>query len=123
MLLAALRRLAVLIVLGSLVIVLISLPLGLLAGDSVSRSLTLGFYLGGCFLLVIGFFTGNRGPARIKSESPGAAVFPFTISGRKLRWASMGEQHETINNSAIFVTLGFIFVVVGLLIDPKHALF
>jgi hypothetical protein len=123
MLLAAFRRLAVLIVLGSAVIVLVSLPLGLLAGDSVSRSLTLGFYLGGCFLLVIGFFTGNRGPARIKSESPGAAVFPFTISGRKLRWASLGEQHETINNSAIFVTLGFIFVVVGLLIDPQHALF
>lgn len=123
MLLAAFRRLAVLIVLGSAVIVLVSLPLGLLAGDSVSRSLTLGFYLGGCFLLVIGFFTGNRGPARIKSESPGAAVFPFTISGRKLRWASLGEQHETINNSAIFVTLGLIFVVVGLLIDPQHALF
>ena len=50
MLLAALRRLAVLIVLGSVVIVLVSLPLGLLVGDSVSRSITLGFYLGGCFL-------------------------------------------------------------------------
>jgi hypothetical protein len=123
MLVAALRRLAVLIVLGSAVIVLVSLPLGLLVGDSVSRSLTLGFYLGGCFLLVIGFFTGNRGPARIKSESPGAAVLPFTISGRRLRWATLGEQHETINNSAIFVSLGLIFVFTGLLIDSKHSLF
>ena len=66
---------------------------------------------------------GNRGPARIKSESPGAAVLPFTISGRRLRWATLGEQHETINNSAIFVTLGLIFVFMGLLIDSKHSLF
>jgi urea transporter len=123
MLLAALRRLAVLVVIGSAVTAVVSLPVGLLLGASASRSLTLGFYLGGCFLMIIGFFAGNRGPARVRSESPGAAVFPFTISGRSLRWATFGEQNETINNSAIFVTLGLILVVIGLLIDPKHAIF
>jgi hypothetical protein len=121
--LTAVRRLAVLIVLGSMSVAVISIPLGFLAGVSVLRSLTLGFYLGGCFLMIIGFFAGNRGPARVKSEAPGAAVFPFAISGRTLRWATFGEQNETINNSAIFVSLGLILVVIGLLIDPQHALF
>ena len=49
MLLTALRRLAVLVVLGSAVVALVSLPLGLLAGASALRALTLGFYLGDAF--------------------------------------------------------------------------
>jgi urea transporter len=122
-LLAALGRLAALVVLGSVVTALLSLPVGFLLGASAERSLTIGFYLTGCFLMVVGFFAGNRGPARVKSESPGRAVLPFTFSGRRLRWATQGEQNETINNSAIFVTVGLILVVIGLLIDPNHALF
>ena len=123
MLLAALGRLAALVVLGSVVTAMLSIPVGLMLGASAERSLTIGFYLGGCFLMVVGFFAGNRGPARVKSESPGRAVLPFTFSGRRLRWATQGEQNETINNSAIFVTLGLILVVIGLLIDPNHTLF
>jgi len=123
MLLAALRRLAALVVLGTLATALLSLPVGLLFGASAERSLTIGFYLAGCFLMVVGFFAGNRGPARVKSEAAGPALLPFTFSGRRLRWATQGEQHETINNSAIFVTLGLILVVIGLLIDPNHTLF
>ena len=123
MVLAALRRLAVLVVIGAMVTAVVSLPIGLLLGSSALRSLTLGFYLGGCFLMVIGFFAGNRGPARVRSESPGAAIFPFTISGRRLRWATAGEQNETINHSAVFVTLGLILVVIGLFIDPNHTVF
>jgi urea transporter len=122
-LLAALSRLAALIVLGSVVTALLSLPIGFLLGASAERALTIGFYLTGCFLMVVGFFAGNRGPARVKSETAGPALLPFTFSGRRLRWATQGEQNETINNSAIFVTLGLILVVIGLLIDPNHTLF
>lgn len=123
MLLPALRRLAVLVVLGAALIAVVSLPLGLLAGASPARALTLGFYLGGSLLMLVGFFAGNRGPARVRSEAPGAAIFPFVISGRRLRWATLGEQHESINHSAIFVTVGLLLVVIGLLVDPNHALF
>ena len=123
MVLAALRRLALLVLLGSAVTAVGSLLLGLLFGASVLRSLTVGFYLAGSFLMVLGFFAGNRGPARVRSEAPGPATFPFTISGRRLRWATASEQHETINNSAIFVSLGLIFVLIGLFIDPQHSLF
>ena len=46
-----------------------SVLVGLLIGSSLDHALTLGFYLVGCFLLVTAFFVGNRGPARVKSET------------------------------------------------------
>jgi hypothetical protein len=99
--------------------------IGLLLGASIDRSLVLGFYLVGCFFMVAGFFVGNRGPARVKSEEPGAAATPFGVfsGSRRLRWATLGEQEETINTSAVFVTLGIILVIVGVLLDSRHTLF
>ena len=99
--------------------------IGLLVGGSLDRSLVLGFYLVGCFFMVAGFFVGNRGPARVKSEEPGASATPFGVfsGSRRLRWATLGEQEETINSSAVFVTLGIILVVVGVLLDSRHSLF
>jgi hypothetical protein len=99
--------------------------IGVLIGASLDRSLVLGFYLVGCFFMVAGFFVGNRGPARVKSEEPGASATPFGVfsGSRRLRWATLGEQEDTINSSALFVTLGIILVVVGVLLDSRHALF
>jgi hypothetical protein len=123
MVVAAVRRLALLVVLGGAVIAVLSLLLGLMFGSSATRALTVGFYLSGCFLMVLGFFAGNRGPARVKSETAGPAVFPFALGQRKLRWATKSEQHENINHSAVFVSLGFILVLIGLFVDPQHSLF
>lgn len=99
--------------------------IGVLIGGSLDRSLVLGFYLVGCFFMVAGFFVGNRGPARVKSEEPGASATPFGVfsGSRRLRWATLGEQEDTINSSAVFVTLGIILVVVGVLLDGRHTLF
>jgi hypothetical protein len=122
---AALRRLAFVTALALGVTVVLSLMLGLLIGSSVNRALTLGFYLGGCFLLVVGFFVGNRGPARVKGEDTiGPTMLPVPGAGsRRLRWATLPEQHETINNSAVFISLGLILVVLGAIIDTRHSLF
>jgi hypothetical protein len=122
--LAALRRL-VLLALGAIALTaVLSLFLGLLAGGSPNRSLVLGFYLAGCFLLVCGFFVGNRGPTRVKSEDPGPVVVPFMgIGSRTLRWASLREQNETINNSAVFIGLGALLVVIGIALDSRQSLF
>ena len=119
-----LRRLAVVVVLCVGLTAAGSALIGLLIG-SLDRSLVLGFYLVGCFFMVAGFFVGNRGPARVKSEEPGASATPFGVfsGSRRLRWATLGEQEETINSSAVFVTLGIILVVVGVLLDSRHALF
>jgi hypothetical protein len=107
------------------VTVVLSLILGLLAGSSVNRSLTLGFYLVGCFLLVVGFFVGNRGPARVKGDDAvGPTMLPVPgAGGRRLRWATLSEQNETIGNSAIFISLGLILIVLGAAIDTRHSLF
>jgi hypothetical protein len=123
MLLAALRRLVVAIALCVAVTVAGSLLIGALAGASLDRSLVLGFYLMGCFLMLSGFFLGNRGPARIKSEGPGPMT-PFGVLGdRRLRWATLGEQEDTINNSAVLVGLGVILVVIGVLLDGRESFF
>jgi hypothetical protein len=121
--LAALRRLVLLVVLCSAVTVVGSVALGLLAGASLDRAISLGFYGLGCFLMVSGFFVGNRGPARVKSETAGWTMLPIPgIGSRRLRWATLDEQNETINNSAIFIVLGVILVVIGVLVDSRHSL-
>ena len=48
----------------------------------------------------------------MKSEAAGPVVVPFMgIGSRSLRWASLREQNETINNSAVFICLGLVLVV------------
>jgi len=134
MLFSALRRLAFITVVAIGVTAVVSLLIGLLIGSGVDRALTLGFYFVGSFLLIAGFFVGNRGPVRVKSEDHGpegvaeASAAPMILpipgySARKLRWASLGEQHETINNSAIFIVLGLLLVFIGVAFDSKHSLF
>jgi hypothetical protein len=120
---AALRRLAVLVVSASALTAAVSLLVGLLVGASLDRAVSLGFYVIGSFLLVSGFFLGNRGPARVKSESPGFTMLPLPgYASRRLRWATLDEQEETINNSAIFVGLGLILVLIGILVDSQRSL-
>ena len=89
-----------------------SLIAALVLGADVSRSLALGFYLAGAGLLIAGFFVGNRGPVRAKRNQP------IPIFGtRFVRWATAEELHETINTSAVYVSLGFALILVGVLAD------
>ena len=68
--------------------------------------------------LLIGFFAGNRGPIRIRSETA-TAIF----GQRLIRWASPAEREETLNFSAVLVTLGFVLILIGLSLDPRYSLF
>ena len=121
--LAALRRLAILIVGCSLATAAFSALLGALVGASLDRSIALGFYGLGCFLMVSGFFVGNRGPARVKSETAGPTMLPLPgLGSRRLRWATADEQNETISNSAVFIVLGLILVLIGVVVDSHHSL-
>ena len=115
---AALRRLLVLIVLAAALTALGSIALGLLAGASLARSLSIGFYLVGSFWLVAGFFVGNRGPVRLKSDL-GAPLF----GSRFVRWATPEEREETINMSAVYVLLGFVLILFGFVADTRYSLF
>jgi hypothetical protein len=118
MVLAALRRFAVLFVSVAAGTAVCALALGLLFGSSVSRSVSLGWYLVGSGLLISGFFVGNRGPTRPQGEG----WFPFSMK-RWTRWASAEEQHESISLSAVLVTLGLVLILLGVFADTRYTLF
>jgi hypothetical protein len=123
MLLPALRRLALLILAVGGGTVLVSVVLGLLLGASLPRSIALGYYLVGCFLLLAGFFFGNRGPVRPRGDADSGGGILFRPGGRRIRWATREEQGEAINYSALYVVLGLVLIFLGLVSDNKHALF
>ena len=121
----AILRAAALRFVGLLVLVaggtaLVSAALGELAGSGVSRSVSLGFYLVGSFLLIAGFFVGNRGPSRVKGD-PGVGVFGF-FRNRQLRWATGSEQVETLSLSFVFVALGLVLIILGVVTDTRYEL-
>lgn len=116
--LAALRRLAGLFLLALALTIVGALVFGIAAGADTARALSVGFYLTGSFLLVAGFFVGNRGPVRFRRES-GAPLF---WGSRFVRWASPAEREENINLSAIFVVLGFVLILIGVVADNRYDL-
>lgn len=112
---AALRRLGSIfatLVLGTAVV---ALAIGLLVGAGLSRSLSVGWYVTGCALLISGFFVGNRGPARPQGE--GWALFSMR---RWVRWATPDEQRESISLSALLVVIGFVLIVLGAIVDTRY---
>ena len=125
MILAGLRRLFLLIFGAAALTAVGSIVIAELVGASLGRSLTVGFYLVGCFLMLSGFFVGNRGPARVKSESDtrSSPMGMLLGGGRNLRWATLGEQNDTINNSAVYIALGLVMIAIGVLFDSRHSLF
>ena len=122
MLLPALRRFTKLLVVIGVGTTLVSIVLGLLLGAPLPRSIALGFYLVGCFLLLAGFFFGNRGPVRPKGDVDTGGML-YNPAKRRLRWATRDEQEESINSSAVFVVLGVVLIVLGAASDNRHALF
>jgi hypothetical protein len=111
-LVAGLRRFFAILAGAALLIGLVSFAAGVVVGADLSRSLALGYYLAGSILLLGGFFVGNRGPVRAKRNQP----IPL-IGTRFVRWASADELDEAINASAVYVSLGFALILVGVLAD------
>ena len=116
---AALRRLAGLFVIAAAVALLGAFVFGVVAGADGRRAISVAFYVTGSFLLVSGFFVGNRGPVRIRGGEKGAYMF---FGSRFVRWASPAEREENINLSAIFVVLGFVLILVGVAADNRYDL-
>jgi hypothetical protein len=119
---AAARRFLILLGATIGVVVAGSAVLGLALGTSVLRAISVGLYLMGAFLLVAGFFMGNRGPARLRGE-PGDEG-PWGLGRKKgVRLATAEERREALANTAIFVTLGLALIVVGVIADSRYDLY
>jgi hypothetical protein len=121
MLLNAARRFVLLLAGTAFGTVVVSLLIGLLLGSSVSRSVSVGFYLVGAMLLIFGFFVGNRGPIRVKGE-PGFGMLGF-FRDRQLRWATGSEQFESLSLSVVFVALGLVLIILGIVTDTRYKLY
>jgi hypothetical protein len=96
--------------------VVLSLVLGLALGTSANRAISIGLDVVGAFLLVAGFFVGNRGPARLKDDGTDAEPLE---TRRRIRWATREERVIALNDSAIFVSVGFALILLGLAIDSR----
>jgi len=119
LLVGALGRLAKLFLAAVVGTGAVSLLAGLALGASPDRSVSLGWYCVGGFLLIGGFFVGNRGPAR----NVGEQWTPLSLRGRMLRWATPSEQEESINLSAVLIVLGFALILLGVAADTRYSLF
>jgi len=116
---AAARRIVVLLVGLIAATAVVSLALGAVAGASVDRSLSLGFYIVGSFLLIGGFFVGNRGPLRSIGDQ---GLFGFW--GRKgVRPASSTERREEMNASVVYILVGLFVLVLGIVVDNRVRLY
>jgi hypothetical protein len=114
----AARRFALLLIGLVVATGVLALVIGLAFGASVSRSLSLGWYVVGSVLLISGFFVGNRGPTRPQGEG---FLGPFSLR-RWVRWATPDEQRESISLSAVLVILGFVLIALGVLADTRYSL-
>ncbi len=123
MLAGALRRFAGLLLVLAAATIVCSLALGLALGSTASRSLSIGFYLIGSFLLISGFFVGNRGPVRPKGGDAGIPMFGPLMRHRMLRWATPEEREESLSISAVFVALGVVLILFGVVADTRYNLY
>lgn len=117
----AAKRIVLLLVGTAVGTAALSLLLGLALGSSVSRSVSVGFYIVGSFLLIFGFFVGNRGPVRVKGD-PGFGMLGI-FRNRQLRWATGSEQFESLSLSVVFVALGIVLIILGTAADTRYSLF
>ena len=100
----------------------VSLALGLLVGDSVNRSLSVGFYLSACLFMLLGVFFGIRPPVRQEGDA-GALGGLFGVFGSgPVRFATPEEREDSLSSSAVFVILGLVLVLCGLVCDGRHPL-
>lgn len=119
MLVGALRRFLVLLGVACGVTVTVSALLALAADAALLRAVSLGLYLMGSFLLIAGFFVGNRTALRADANPEDGARGVFN---RRIRTATGQERSEAIATSGLLIALGVALLVFGVLADSRHDL-
>jgi len=127
MLLAAARRFAVLLAALAGVTAGIALLAALAFDASPAAAVPRGFYVVGCFLLLVGVFSGIRGPVRPKGGEEGrdavGGLFGIGIFSQGIRTASADERRDARSTSWLFFCLGLALIVLGVATDGRTSLF
>jgi hypothetical protein len=76
-------------------------------------------------LMVVGVLSGARGPLRSASPndpSEAASIFGMGLGRRRLRKATDEERREAVSGAMLFLVLGLLLVVLGVVADSKAKL-
>lgn len=96
--------------------------LGLVFRDPVTRSLAVGFYLAACLSMILGVCYGLRPPVRQDGDQGAiGGLFGIFLSS-PVRFATPEERQDSLASSAVFVALGLVLALVGVLCDGRHPL-
>jgi hypothetical protein len=109
----------------------VSIGLGALAGDSLLRSLAVGYYLVGAGILLCCLALGVRGPLRAdrsaEAEDPVMSTPLWSSlrpSGRRsVRKATVEERKTARRESLGLFVLGLLIVLLGTALDPTRRAF
>jgi hypothetical protein len=119
---AGVRRFLMVAAAAVVITAVLSLAVGLLVGDSINRSLSVGFYLAASMSMLLGVFFGVRPPVRQEGDA-GALGGLFGVFGSgPVRFATPEEREDSLGSSAVFVVLGLVLVLCGLVCDGRHPL-
>lgn len=106
--------------------IVVSAAVGLLSSTDLDRAVSTGLYLVGCFLVVLGFFSGVRGPVRPRGDEADGdsamSVFGVGLAGRGARTATGDERADARATTWLFLFLGLTLILVGVAVDSKVAL-
>jgi hypothetical protein len=98
----------------------VSALIGVAAGASVQRAVSVGLYLAGAAFFLGCFVAGARGPLRGVSRT--GETVPI-LGARGVRRANADERSEAARISILLFALGLSLVVLGALLDPVHKTF
>jgi len=125
-LLAAARRLAVLFGAIAGLTIGLSLLTGLALDSPAGRAVPTGLYVVGSFLLVVGVFSGIRGPVRPKGDDEGregmGGLFGVGIFSQGIRTATADERRDARSTSRLFLTIGLLLLVLAIGLDDRTRL-
>jgi len=110
---AGLRRFVQLALGAAILVAGISGVMGLVFGHPLVRSITVGFYLAGAVLVIIGFFHAHRGPLRPTGDNPAEGL----LGRGPVRQATLQEREEALSASGLFVTLGILLFLIAVVLD------
>lgn len=126
MLLAAARRFFVLLAVVAGIVAGFSLLAALAFDAAAGAAVPRGFYVVGCFLLLVGVFSGIRGPLRPKGGDEGrdavGGLFGIGIFSQGIRTASVDERRDARSTSWLFFSLGLALIVLGVATDGRTSL-